>query len=94
MEMKEAVHTAKQHIIDLFGTEGIDYVALEEVKLDHDTNNWLITIGFDRQWDREEGPLGPILTRAPTRSYKVVCIDNVNGKILSIIDRVLPGLKG
>lgn len=94
MEVKEAVNAAKQHIIELFGSEGINYVALEEVKLDYDSNNWLITIGFDRQWDRETGPLGPILTKAPTRSYKVVCIDDVNGKILSIIDRVLPDLEG
>ena len=94
MEVKEAVNAAKQYVIELFGTEGIDYVTLEEVKLDYDTNNWLIAIGFDRQWDREEGPLGPILTRAPTRNYKVVCIDDANGRFLSIIDRVLPDLKG
>lgn len=94
MEVREAVDAAKQRIIELFGSEGINYVTLEEVKLDYDSKNWLITIGFDRQWDREEGPLGPILTQAPTRSYKVVCIDGVNGQTLSIVDRVLPNLEG
>ena len=94
MEVTEAVHAAKQHIINLFGTEKINYVALEEVKLDYSTNNWLVTIGFDRQWDREVGPLGPILTKARNRSYKVVRIDDVDGKLLSIVDRVLPDLKG
>ena len=88
MEVKEAVDAAKQRIIELFGSEGINYVTLEEVK--YESNNWLITIGFDRQWDREEGPLGPILTQAPTRSYKVVYLDDDNGKLLSILDRVLP----
>lgn len=91
MDVKEAARAAKQHIIELFGEEGINFVGLEEIKLDYDSDNWFITVGFNREWEQVKSPLGhPIMTRAEGRAYKVVCIDDKDGKILSVEDRILP----
>ena len=34
------------------------FVGLEEVEFDDESDQWLITIGFSRPWDRPESPVG------------------------------------
>ena len=50
MDVKEAVRAAKEYVVDLFDGEEIDYVGLEEVEFDHESDQWKITIGFSRPW--------------------------------------------
>ena len=89
MDVKEAVHSAKEHIADLFAGEEIMHVGLEEVEFDHSAKTWKITIGFSRPWDRRFGNTLAVRERHPTRSYKVVNINDESGQAESIRDRFM-----
>lgn len=86
MDAKEAAKTAKDYIIDVFGDEDIEHVGLEEVKFDHGSEAWEITIGFSRPWDRSGLAILPNPAR---RSYKVVRIIESDGQITSVTHPVL-----
>ena len=85
MEATEAVKTAKQYVTDLFADEGIVELGLEELDVDQG-RYWKITIGFSRPWS---GSIPSVLGGQTGRSYKIVRIDDVNGRILSVKDRTL-----
>jgi hypothetical protein len=84
MDAKQAVAAAKQHIDDLFGAEGVFNVGLEEIEYDDAREQWHITIGFSRPWDKKPGVLAE--WTASGRTYKVVIIDH-DGKVLSVKNR-------
>ncbi len=92
MEGKEAARTAKNYIIDLFADEAIADVGFEEVYFDHESNDWKITIGFHRPWDHRNKLLTALGDQYPARSYKVVRIDDEDGRVISVTDRVLPAV--
>jgi hypothetical protein len=84
MDVKQAVDLAKQHVADLFATEGLFNLGLEEVEYDDARDLWRITVGFSRTWD-QQGSVASLL--APTkRTYKVVTIDKT-GKVISVKNR-------
>lgn len=85
MNVKEAVRVAKAHIIDLFEEEGIVDVGLEEVDFES-SDTWVVTIGFSRPWNRT---VGSVMGGRPSRSYKAVRIQDVDGEVLSVRDRTL-----
>lgn len=84
MEMRDAVQKAKTHVVELFDDEGIADVGLEEIALSGDY--WEITIGFSRAWDRS---VGSVLSGKLSRSYKVLLVNNEDGSICSVRDRIL-----
>lgn len=89
MDVKEAVRTALQHLAIAFDDEEVVDPALEEVDFDYYSDEWLITFGFERPWDLpRSNPLTEyeILKR---RIYKVVRINDISGKVISITNRVL-----
>ena len=88
MDVKEAVQTAKKYVAELFTDETIANVGLEEVVFNDTSNNWEITIGFSRPWQKDSlaASLG---NQPPGRSYKLVCINDNDGHITSLTDRVL-----
>ncbi len=93
MDVKEAVSTAKQYIVSLFDGEEIQNVGLEEVVFEEFQKKWNVTIGFSRSWENTgflTAAFGEVRTK---RSYKVLCIDDVNGKVESMTDRALPERK-
>lgn len=95
MDVKEAVVTAKSYVRDLFEGESIMDVGLEEVKFDEHEGSWVVTVGFFRPWDNEYSTSrspGTALFRdeRPLRSYKVIHIADADGRVLSLVDRVLP----
>ncbi|MFH1118072.1 MAG: hypothetical protein V1792_29475 [Pseudomonadota bacterium] len=88
MEVKEAVTRAKQYVADLFASEDISNVGLEEVEFDDGSNMWTVTIGFSRPWDKPINPLLAMTEGGPTtRAYKVVTIDDRLGKVKSVKNR-------
>lgn len=90
MDVKDAVALATGHVVDLFDKEDVSNVGLEEVEFDPSENQWLITIGFSRPWDYPQGALAVLSASGggrPSRSYKVVVIDDGTGKVLSIKNR-------
>ena len=100
MDVKEAVQTAKKYITELFTDEKITNVGLEEVKFDDTSNNWEVTIGFSRPWDYEkfrnsiaEAIASPLaertINRPAVRSYKLVCINDNDGHVIALKNRVL-----
>ena len=92
MDVKEAVRTAKSYVADLFDGEEIADVGLEEVKFDELQVSWVVTVGFSRPWDISRNSVVAALSaERPSRSYKVIHIDDADGRVLSLSDRVLPG---
>lgn len=100
MDVKEAVRTAKNYIAELFTGETITNIGLEEVVFDDTSNNWEVTIGFSRPWDYEKirSPIAEALAnplaersinRPVVRSYKLVCINDDDGHVISLKNRAL-----
>ena len=58
----------------------------------HESNDWKITIGFHRPWDHRNKLLTALGDQYPARSYKVVRIDDDDGRVISVTDRVLPAI--
>ena len=91
MDVKEAAKLAKEYVADLFVEEGIGNVGLEEIELKPgpDGRFWVVTVGFSRPWD--QGGLAAITLgqRSLRRSYKVLRIDDDNGNVESVKDRIL-----
>ena len=52
MDVKEAVATAKSYVADLFAEENFSDLGLEEVSLDEQADQWVVTLGFARPWER------------------------------------------
>lgn len=96
MEVRQAVRTAKDYLSALFVDEGIENMGLEEVRFDESSNNWSITIGFSRPWDRagqktqHQHLISTLNEPTPrARSYKVLRINDKTGKVESLTDRFL-----
>lgn len=90
MQVREAVDIAKQYVRELFGDEKITNLGLEEVVSEDAGKFWLVTIGFSRPWDVPSDLGGLLIQRDPTRrSYKVVRISEVDGKVISVQERSL-----
>jgi hypothetical protein len=91
IKIKEAVQIALDNVLELFGSQNISGVLLEEVARD-DRHNFLITVGFERPMTSKAGRgLGGTLAAimATDRAYKVVCIAQDDGEIISVKDRLL-----
>ena len=89
MNVKEAAKIAKEYVSDLFADEGITNVGLEEIQLEIGGRFWKVTVGFSRPWDH--GGLATITygQKGLRRSYKVLRIDDHNGNVESVKDRIL-----
>ena len=59
MDVKQAVQTAKEHVVDVLRStdESIANVGLEEVEFNELNKVWAITIGFSRPWDSRRSSL-------------------------------------
>ncbi|SLM29873.1 conserved hypothetical protein [Desulfamplus magnetovallimortis] len=83
MNVKEAVKKAIEYIADIFESENLENIGLEEVALDEKADTWEVTVGFSRPWDHEKGGLISNIQRLK-RDYKIVCIDNKTEEVKSI----------
>ena len=88
MDVKEAVQTAKGYIEEVFADENIQWVGLEEIVFDETRRSWKVTVGFSRAWGFVPTLSAAVGDRA-ARVYKVVQIDDRNGRIRGITDRML-----
>lgn len=87
MDVKEAVIIAKNYVSNLFSDENISNLGLEEVEFDDKGEQWRVTIGFARPWDKNS--LSEVVKGSTfSRSYKVVAI-NEDGSVASVKDRRL-----
>lgn len=91
MDVKEAVRIAKNYLDELFEGEGLMNIGLEEIVFREISNSWEITLGFSRPWNQKNSLVAAISEGGhPTRSYKVVSINDDDGRVKSLTDRVLP----
>ena len=92
MDVKEAVGTAKSYVADVFADELITNVGLEEVIFDEGMGAWKVTVGFSRRWNQTDTTnASPLIRRLNPRerSYKVVRIKDIDGRVISLTDRLL-----
>lgn len=95
MDVKEAVQIATRHLIDLFDSEDISNVGLEEVEFDEQDDLWVVTIGFSRPWDYPGKPLNAFATalgatEQPKRTYKTIRVKSGKGDVISVRNRATP----
>ena len=88
MDVKEAVRTAKEHVVEIFSDEPIQNVGLEEVEFDESNQVWVVTVGFSRSWDRSRD-LFRALGEHAVRTFKIVRVKDENGRVLSVKHRVV-----
>jgi len=91
MEVKEAVAAAKTYVLELFSEEDISDLGLEEVSFDDRADQWLVTLGFARPWEKTATSLAAVIQGGikPRRSYKVVHISDKTGAFVSVTNREL-----
>jgi hypothetical protein len=89
MDVKEAVATAKKYIAELFADESLSDLGLEEVSLDEEREQWLVTVGFARPWDKAASGFAAALQTGlnPRRSYKIVRISDKTKEVISLTNR-------
>ena len=91
MEVKQAVQTAMEHVVELFADDSIENVGLEEVEFDEFNKVWAITIGFSRPWDHPGGVFRPLDDTPRPRTFKIVRIKDESGRVQSVKHRILKG---
>lgn len=83
--VKQAVSKAKAYVEELFAEEKPTDIALEEVEFDHAASEWLVTVGFSREWDMPRSAIAVVAgLKDPRRSFKVVRISEESGEVVSV----------
>lgn len=101
MEVRQAVRTATEYVLQAFSGEEISNLGLEEVEYVPDRSEWLITVGFSRPWNYPKKKknlldwprsLFPEETNTQPfdRDYKVVHINEASGEVTAIKNRFGP----
>ena len=92
MDVRDAIAKAKEYLTFVYADEDISNVGLEEVEFDESGLKWNVTLGFYRPWSRpSRNALAETLQSlgAPRRSYKVLRIDDRDGKVESVKGRFM-----
>jgi hypothetical protein len=87
IDVKQAVHAAREQASLLFEGEEVQHLMLEEVELDNSKNVWLITLGYDSpsKVTKRSGPqLFQTIEEETKRQYKVFSIDGDTGEFVSM----------
>ena len=88
MDANEAIKSAKAQLKIYFNEEGISDLGLEEVDFSEADQEWRITLGFSRPWNKYAGTIAEMMQRRPDRVYKVVHIpENGSPKALRVSNR-------
>ena len=96
IDVKEAVHLAKNFAQGIYENEKISQLGLEAVERSEDGRYWLVTLGFTRPWappgpprkrDASMTPLERALSvsqESKGREYKVFRVDTQSGAVVSM----------
>lgn len=91
VDMKSAVRAARQYALDLFESETLPNLALEEIEFDESSKQWQVTLGFDSPHKikrKTNGPsLFPTIEEEVQREYKQFNIDAEDGHLVSMMMR-------
>jgi len=95
IDMKTAVRAARQFALELFETEALPNLALEEIEFDESKHQWQVTLGFDSPHKIKRkitGPsLFPTIEEEMQRKFKLFSIDAEDGHLLSMTMRSVVG---
>ncbi|MHB8423811.1 MAG: hypothetical protein ACYDB9_01470 [Gammaproteobacteria bacterium] len=89
MDVKEVVEIAKRYIMDIYASEKITNVGLEEVDFDGTKGVWFVTIGFSRPWDEPRNTFAVLAAQGAytKRAFKTLRVSDKDGNVLSIKNR-------
>lgn len=89
MNVKDAVQIAIHHVNDLFESEELSNLGLEEVEFDHLENEWVVTVGFSRPWDYPKNALAALSSQGgqPRRAFKIVRIRDGDHVVIAVKNR-------
>ena len=90
MNVREVVQAAITYVKDIFESEGISNLGLEEVVFDSAAVEWVVTVGFSRPWDYPKNNMMAAIANVsmqPNRVYKVLRVRDSDGEILSVKNR-------
>lgn len=88
MDVKGAVVAAKKWVTDVYQSEGITNVGLEEIVLEPSDGVWQITIGFNRLWNSLRDSMDVLKGESTgKRIYKIVTVKENDGTVVSIKNR-------
>ena len=82
MDVKQAVSSARSHLVEVFSDELVSPPTLEEVWFDDAEGQWCVTFGLKRS--RPGAALGALVLPF---DFKVVRLAEQDGKPISIRDR-------
>ena len=98
MDVKQAIATAKNYVRNVYDSEQISDLGLEEVVYDDARANWFITLAFSRPWDKPQSRVPKMLDALVAydlvmghplqRSYKVVTVSR-DGAVIEMKNRPL-----
>ena len=94
INVKDAVRIAVEYVRDLFATEQLIDLRLEEVELSDDGEYWYVTLGFSRPELQKQHDavgtavagaiLGALRPQTLARDYKIVKIHARSGDVQSV----------
>jgi hypothetical protein len=94
LDVKQVVESAAQFVKDMYLSEGIADLRLEEVERLNEKNQWAVTLSFARPSKHPLAQAHQVLAGNPMlRDYKTLTVDGVTGAIESMKIRELESSK-
>jgi len=89
MDVREAVKSAKDWVLDVMKDEHPVNLGLEEVEFDDTKQTWKITLGFSRPWNSTKNALSTLTGEAtPRRAYRTVLVDDRDGLVKGMVRKL------
>jgi hypothetical protein len=89
MEVREAVKSAKDWVLDVMKEEQPVNLGLEEVEFDDKSRVWKITLGFSRPWNSTKNALSTLTGDAALRrAYRTIIVDDKDGHVRGMVRKV------
>ena len=89
MEVRQAVKSAKDWVLDVMKEEQPVNLGLEEVEFDDKNRLWKITLGFSRPWNSSKNALSTLTGDvALRRAYRTIIVDDKDGHVRGMVRKV------
>jgi hypothetical protein len=89
MDVRQAVKSAKDWVLDVMQDEKPINLGLEEVEFDDEKRIWKITLGFSRPWNSTRNALSTLTGDAALRrAYRTVLVNDNDGRVKGMVRKV------
>jgi hypothetical protein len=86
MDVRQAVKSAKDWVLDVMKEEQPINLGLEEVEFDDEDQIWKITLGFSRPWNSTRNALSTLTGDvALRRAFRTIMIDDKSGRVKGMV---------